>query len=270
MATAKEQFTKIATPATLYTREVGFVVTVDSEERWIGTATQPIQGTTYGNSPFTTKPNLTDFTSYICTKIEGGRDKWLFYFSKTKTDAEANTAFFTKQDMGNHYWPPILLDVALEKSKMQRAANVGDYIYRGYSYTATPIWIPSADTGSLFLMREFLYPEEIELPQHHTLQTRSVSFPVPGQGMFSFPDNLGPEITIDGLQDSDSAYNNSTSAVTSNVGFTSPYNFKATDPETWAPYILYDRQSKISTGAYHRIQMEVVPPNLPPKQLGGR
>lgn len=270
MATYSRQFTKLATPATLHTREIGFVVKVDGNEEWIGTSRMPVQGTTYTDAPFSHKPELTTYGAYICTRIENTGDTWYFYFSKNKTTAEALTPFDDPEpSFGNHFWPPILLTVGITTSQM-RAVNLGDKIRRGFINTAVPIWIPSADTGSQFRVRQYLSPTMFEIPPHPTPITRSVSFPVPGGQPFSFPENLGPDITVPAMRDSDSEYDVALATVTSQVGFVGERFFKATDPKTWLPYIMSARQSKIATGAYLMTEIEVIPPNLPKAQRGFR
>lgn len=261
-------FRLITTPATIHTREVGFAVKVSVSADW--PAKLPVLGDTYSASK-ASKVRLKEFKSYICTAVEdAGQNYFWLYFSKDKTAAEANTPYKNPhQEFGNHPWPPILIDVDIAKSRLPRSVNAGDAIFRGNSYTATPIWIPSADTGTLFVLREFISPEEPEIPQWPTPTTSSVSFPVPGQGMFNF-DGLHHDITVQQMQESDSSYDPASGSTTSHVGFAGERSFKATDPKTWLPYFLYDRPSKIATGAWHRAQMEVIPPPLPPRQRGGR
>jgi hypothetical protein len=260
-------FNLISTPATIYTREVGFSVKVNVSAEW--PAKLPIYGTPYRNCQFVSKVRQKEFGDFILTRIDGSGDHFYFYFSKNKSAAEAYTPFKDPEiSMGNHYWPPILIKVDIEKSKVPRAVNTGDSIYRGNTFNAIPTFVPSADTGSLFLLREFLMPNLPEFRQHPTPIAGSVSFPVPGGSPFSFPECLHGDITINGMDESKDVYATVGATVSSNVGFSGPYHFPATNFKTWLPYFLYERPTKLATGAYHVAQMEVIPPNLPKAQRG--
>lgn len=256
----------IATPATAYTREIGFAVKVSMAAN--NPPRLPIIGTTYAASKLS-KVRLPEFKDYICTDIQGEGDYFWVYFSKNKTTAQAWTPFKDPQrSLGNHYWPPILHDVDIKRLKLQSAVDVGSTIQRGNRYSARPIWTPSADTGTLFLLREFLSPIEFEIPQWPTPNASAVSFPVPGQGMFNFPECLHPEIIVSPMVECEDSFDPVTTGVTNRTGITTGFTIKATDPKTWVPYFLYDRQSKTATGSFHRTQMEVIPPPLPSRRIG--
>lgn len=273
MSKKEEQFTRLTTPATLHTREIGFVVAVDPDiNPWVGSSSAPVLGTTYSNSPMHPKPNadVLDATgaaygTYILTKIADSAGRWYYYYSKNKTAAAAELPFKDPdENMGNHYWPPILLKVDIARSRMRRAVNAGDAFYRGNVYTATPTWIPSADTGSLFVLREMLSPTRFTIPRWPTPLASAVNFPLPGQsGNFNFPECLHDDITVDQMVESEDIVATVGGAISGNLGIVGASSFPATNFKTWLPYYLYDRQTRIATGAYHRTQMEVVPPPLP-------
>lgn len=258
-------FRLLSTPASVYTREVAFVVKVSTVTDW--PSRLPIRGTAYRNCSFLAKTRLKEYGDFILTDVRGEGDYFYFYFSKNKTEAQANVAFNEEiQGLQNHYWPPILLGIQIAKSRMPRSVNTGNMFHRGASYTANPIWIPSADTGTLFILREYLSPTPFNIPQWDTPQPEPVSFPVPGQGMFSFSESLHGDIPVQDMQDADSTYSPSTSTVVSQIGVYRGRTVPATNHKTWLPHYLYDRQTKTSVGSYHRTQMEVIPPNLPKRR----
>lgn len=192
-----------------------------------------------------------------------------FFWVKNKTEAEKAIPFRITPTMGNHYWPPVLLGIDVQKSRVPRSVDTGNRVYRGNNYSVIPIWIPSADTGTLFILREFTSPDQFNIPQHPTPLATPVNFPVPGQGIFNFPESLHPDITVDSFEDSTNYFDTNTLGIISDVGITTPWFFPATDPKTWVSYILYDRQTQDDeTGIWHRTQMEVNPPNLPRRQRG--
>ncbi len=208
--------------------------------------------------------------NYVYTKKRPlGEGVIRFFWAKNKTEAEINSPFKTTPTMGNHYWGPILLDIEITKSKIPRAVDTGDRIYRGFTYKAIPIWIPSADTGTLFILREFTAPAKFDIPQWPTPILTPVNFAVPGSRDFSFPESYHGDLPIKEMEDSSSSYDPVSVAVSSNVGLTTPWFFPATPFKTWGTFILYDRQSQDEeSGVWHRLQMEVNPPNLPKRQRG--
>lgn len=262
----RDAWSLLDTPATLYTGEVAvkarFSIDQDKAQRI------PSLGDLY-NAGIAVQKRVSEFGLYQCTRIEiSGEYGWATY-SKPKTDAEAMRPYKEPEtDFGNHYWPPILYGVDIERRKLQSAVNVGGSIQRGNQYTATPIWSPSIDTGSTFITRHFLSPTAFAIPPWPTIVTRSVNFPVPGQGMFSFPEHLGLELIIPAMQECADSYDTATAGVTSRVGLTQERTFKATDPATWVNIILSDRQSQTAAGAWHRIQVEVQPPAVTARILG--
>lgn len=258
----------IALPCTAYTREVGIAVRVSSDASRLTRI--PIIGDTYRSAAIC-KTRLPEFGDFICTDIQGSGDYIDVFFSKNKTTAEALTAFkppTTKT--GNLYWPPMLLDVEVRELKVPRTANTGDQIISGKSYEAIPVWIPSADTGTLFTMYQSIMPTEPVIAQAPTYQTRSVSFPLPGGRAFSFGENIGPEINIRVMQDTYQSYDVVAETIGSNVGAIGPFTFKATDPKFWTTYELYRRSNKLATGAYIMEWMMVTPPPTPPRIRGFR
>ena len=205
---------------------------------------------------------------YIDQMPNRSNGRAVLVFGNNKTEEEKNTPFRSVPSMGNHYWPPILLDIEIEKSRVPRSVDTGDRIYKGFTYTATPIYHPNADTGTLFILNLYSSATQFDIPQSPTPITRAVNFPVPGSRPFSFPECLGPDITVLEMEDSDSSYDPVSLTISSNLGLTTPWFFPATDPKTWAPYILYDRQEKDASGLWIRTQMWVYPPNLPKRQRG--
>ena len=259
------QFSKLTLPSTIYTREVGFVIGVDEDVEWIGTSSMPILGTTYSASAIQPKVQEAAYGSYICTAVNSSGGRWYFYFSKNKTTAEALVPYKDPAErFGNHYWPPILKRVDFKKSKMPATVNTGDGVRRAVKYYDEVTYIPSADTGSLFLTREFISPTEFHIPQWPTPLAGSVSWSFPTQG--SFQECLHDDIEIQNLKESDSTYSASGAQVTSDVGLISGVSFPATNFKTWLPHILSDSQSKTAVGSWHRTQIEVVPPPLPKAQ----
>lgn len=192
-----------------------------------------------------------------------------FYWSANKTEEQKNTPFQETKSFGNHYWPPILLGVDIEKSRMPRTVNGGNIIYRGAKYEGIPIWIPSADTGTQFVLKEYFAAQPFDIPQWDTPITAPVSFALPGSAPFNFPESLHGDITIPQLQDELSTYNVGTSQVLNMVGSTSGWFIPHTNFKTWLPHVLYDRQTETDVG-WHRQQMWVFPPSLPKPQRGLR
>lgn len=258
--------TPLTTPATVYTGEVAFSVKVAANANWVPSKL-PTRGTAYRNCTIVPKVRLPEFGDYLLMDIQGQGDYWHFYFGKNKTATELLTHFHEKRELTNLYWPPVLIDIEIAKAS-PRAVNLGDKVRRSLSYTATPVFYESADSGTLTFIRQFIGPSEFEIPQHPTPRTRGASFPVPGFGMFTFRDNLGPEINIPTLRDSDSDYDPVGLTVSGNLSGHGPRTLKATDPKTWMPYISNDSQVKLSTGAWLRTQIERVPPPLGPIQRG--
>ncbi len=258
----------VALPSTVYTREVGIIVRVSSDASKLPRL--PILGDTYASAAIC-QTRMSEFANYICTSIEGSGNYLDVGFSLNKTAAQALVPYKAPSSrFGNLFWPTILLDVKIIETKLGRSVNTGQTVRFGKSYEAIPTWIPSVDTGTLFILRQMLSTTEPDIPQHHTYHTRSVSFPVVGGRYFSFGENIGPELNIAQMQAAVQSYDVATAIVSGQLGLVGPYNFKATDPKTWAPYFLYDRAQKTATGSYLREQMEVIPPNLPPRQSGFR
>jgi hypothetical protein len=277
MSKAEAQFRKLTTPATEHTREIGFVVAVDEDvNEWIGSSTMPVRGDTYASTPIEPKPYVAKldasgvaYGTYILTRVTDSGGRFYFYFSKGKTDAAAAIPFKDPEEwMGNHYWPPILLEVDIARSRMKRAVNTGDATYRGSIYTATPTFIPSADTGTLFRLYESLWPSRPNIEQHMTPLAGAVHFPLPGSPPFRFGECLHGGIEVDQLIDSEDIIATVGSAITSNLGVYSRASFPATNFKTWLPYVLSDKATKIATGAYHRFQIEAIPPFLPRRVRG--
>lgn len=198
-------------------------------------------------------------------KVGLGGGEVRFYWSANKTQEQKDTPFRETTTFGNHYWPPILLGVDIQKSRMPRAVNGGNVIYRGAKYEGTPIWIPNADTGTKFVLKDYFAADKFDIPKYPTPITAPVSFPLPGSDPFNFPESLHGDITIPALQDELSTYNLGTSQVLNVVGSTSGWFIPHTNFETWKPYVLYDRQSEVEVG-WHRQQMWVFPPALPKAQ----
>lgn len=190
-----------------------------------------------------------------------------FNYGPDQTEEQKQEPFRATPSTGNHYWPPILLGVRINKSSFPRTSNAGNVIYRGDSYEATPIFYPSADTGTKFTLREFFSATKFEIPQWDTPITGQVSFPVPGSRPFSFPECLHPDIPIPQLFNGVSQYQTISGAVLNQIGIYQRWIFPATNFKTWESYILYDRQTQVEAG-WHRTQMEVFPPALPRRQIG--
>lgn len=255
------------TPATGYTGELCISVDFASDPNRAGR--YPVVGTTTYLASELCGERMSEFGSYICTKVDGSGKFHRAWFGKPKTAVEADTPFKTpEEDMGNHYWPPILKAVEITRNKVPKTANTGDNIYSGFTYSAVPIFVPNADTGTLFVLREMLSPVKFNIPQWPTPITGAVHFPLPNSSPFSFPECLHDDIVIGGLQDLEQIVDTVGLAVTNRVGLVNNRNFPATNFKTWLPYILYDRQTQLATGLYHRRQMEVVPPPLPLTQRG--
>jgi hypothetical protein len=258
----------IATPATVYTREVAFAVKMSTAQGLIERL--PVRGDLYSANRFGAQVRMGEFKNFVCTNVDDGGEGYFWaYYCAPKTPAEALAPFApTEQRYGNHYWPPILLDVEIVEIRLGRSVNTGDKVKYGKAYQAVPVWIPSADTGTLFVKRKMLTPEEPKIPQHSGMQTRSVGFPVPGGQPFSFGENLGPEINIRAMYDKFQDYDVVSETVGSNVGILAPRSFKATDPTFWVSQFVYDTPTRLATGGYVREQLEAFPPNLPPRQRG--
>lgn len=235
----------------------------------INSAQSVALGTTYDASPVWMDKSFTamGYGKYILSDVTMGDGSFIFWYLPNLTEEQKNTPFRSTPSTGNHYWPPILLDIEIEKSKFPRAVDTGDRIDRAFTYTATPIFIPNADTGTLFLLREFFSPTKFEIPQWPTPIATAVNFPVPGSRPFSFQECLHPDIEVPPMEDSSSSYDPTSLTISSNLGLTTPWFFPATDPKTWLSFILYDRQT-LTDGGWHRTQMEVFPPNLPKRQRG--
>ncbi len=253
------------TPATLYTGEIGFTVKVSAVSDWIP-ARLPQRGTAYRDCTHLSKTRQADFGDYILTDIQGEGDYWYFSFSKYKTALEAATPFKDPHtQLGNHPWHPTLLKVDIVKMKMPISVNAGDKIFRGRRFQAIPTYHPAMDTGTLFILREYVTPDEPQIQQHVGPQVAPVSFPLPGANApFSFEPCYHPAININIMREVVDVYDTVGAAVTSAVGSQGPFSFPATDPPFPTSYILYSRPTKLATGAWHTQEMEVQPPNLPP------
>lgn len=261
-------FKTVTTPATLYNREIGFAVKVSMSQDKVPRL--PIKGMTYKAAAIC-QTRMSEFKDYVCTSIPEGQsgDFILVYFSKPKSATEAMVSFFTHTpSMQNLYWPPILLKIDIVRSKIPRTVNTGDSIYRGFTYTATPTFIPSADTGTLYIQHEYLGSSEYNIPQYPTPLASAVNFPLPGSSPFQFNECLHGPISVDQLTDSYDIYATVGGAVTSNVGVVGRYSKPATDFETWLPFILTARQNRTAAGSYHLVETEVIPPPLPDGERG--
>src|SRR5262245_58282350 len=96
---------EITTPATLYTREIGFAVrvSIDSSKK----SRLPILGQTYQAAAIS-QVRMTEFKNYICTHIpEGQGGPYIdVFFSLNKTAAQAWTPFADPEhEFRNHSWP---------------------------------------------------------------------------------------------------------------------------------------------------------------------
>lgn len=191
-----------------------------------------------------------------------------FFYGPNLTEEQKNTPYRIISSTGNHYWPPILLDVEIQKTSLPRTTNTGTKIISADTYTATPIWIPNGETGTQFVLRKYTAATKFEIPQWDTPITGEVSFPVPGERPFSFGECLHPDINIPEMMDAIQEYTIGSGAVLNKIGIYKKWFFRATNFKTWLPYILYDRQSVDEMGMWNRDQMEVFPPNLPRPRRG--
>lgn len=106
-ATLQAQFTKMATPATPYTGEIGFIITVDGEVEWIP-AQMPKVGDVYSDTPIQPKVNEALYGTYVCVDVRQAGQSWQFFFGKAKTGRERNTPYTTEYRTERYTWPPVL------------------------------------------------------------------------------------------------------------------------------------------------------------------
>lgn len=264
----KDAFRVLKTPATLYTRETGICVKVSTAEGCIKRL--PVLGEAYKKGKFNPKHRLSEFGDYICTDVDEGDGSFFwFYYSLNKSAADALKDFkLPHSELQNHYWAPILLKIDVKRSKVPRTSNTGTAIVSGSSYQAIPIYRPAADSGTLWVLHEYLSPTEPNIPQHALPQPDAINFPVPGGPAFSFPECLHDDLDVEKMEDSSSSYANVGGAVTDSVGVYGPFSFPRTNFKTWLAHTLYERANKIATGAYHGHRMEVIPPPLSRKKRG--
>jgi hypothetical protein len=226
-------------------------------------------GTAYKDSPIWMDRSSVaqGYGDYILSDVTPGDSQMSFWYLPNLTEEQKNTPYRETPSTGNHYWPPILVGIRTDKSSFPRTANAGNIIYKGDSYEVTPIFYPSADTGTRFVLREYFSPTKFDIPQWDTPLTAQVSFPVPGSRPFSFPECLHPDIPVPDFFNGVSQYAPSTGVVLNQIGIFKRWFFPATNFKTWESFILYDRQS-LESGGWHRTQMEVFPPALPRRQIG--
>lgn len=252
----------IATPATKYNREFAIAVKVSSDSSKIPRL--PVEGDTYASSKLS-QVRMSEFKNHVCTEISGQGDYIYVTFSPSISAANAGKPFKPpKSKFGNLFWHPTLLKVDVVRMSVPRAVNIGNRIVRGYQYQAIPTYHPSMDTGTAFVLTQYLCNEEPDIPQHPTPQVTPINFPVPGaESGFSFPECYHPKIDIEMMRDVVDVYETEGGQVTSTVGNKGPFSFAATDPPFPTPYVLYERPAKLSTGQHLVDHMLVIPPNLP-------
>ncbi len=248
-----------------------FAVAVSVPSHLIKATDVVVEGVKYKDTPQWMDKSLitSGYGDYVFMRSSsGGEETIVFYFGKNKTAAEAETPFreFVLK-VGNFYWPPILLGVDIVKG-MPRASNAGNVVYSGNTYEAVPIWIPSAETGSIFIQREFLGSKPFDILQWDSPIADAISFPVPGGPRFDFPECLHGDLTVDNMDGSVSEYNVSTDGVTNRAGLIGERFFPATNFKTWSFFTISDSQDELESGQWLRKQVEVRPPNLPRKKRG--
>jgi hypothetical protein len=249
------------TPATLYTREVGFAVKVSAAADWIPNRL-PAKGTPYRDCEHISKHRLADFGAYILTDIQGDGDYWWFFYSKNKSTAEAWTPFKTpKSEMRNHHWPLELVRIDIVRHKLPIVANTGRNIRSTFKYDGIPVYRERPDTGSLFTLTEYLMPTEPDSQQDATPHPEPISFQLPNNKPFSFPPSLHGPIQIDAMREEYEVYDVAGAAATGAASFVGPFSFPATNFRTCLPFTLYIVPERTSTGSYHVRKMEVSPPS---------
>lgn len=178
--------------------------------------------------------------------INGGATLSLLFLPSLSA-SQRDTPFRTMTSMGNHRWPPILLELALLQERSIPQSN----------YFVRERYIPDVNEGTRFVQEEFFSDVPYIIPSYEVPIPSSVSYDVSG-ARGSFPECLHDDITIKGTQ----TYNLITFLTAGSAfGNLQGQFFPATNFIEWAPYVLSDDQNFQS--GYYRKRITVWPPEMP-------
>ncbi len=258
----------VTLPSTVYTGEVGIAVRVSSDSDKLPRL--PKRGDTYRQANIC-QVRMGEFKDFVCTEIDGQGEYIWVYFSKNRTAFDITPYKKPTTEMGNHPWPLVLKRIDIKRHLIPTSVTAGENIYKGVRYSATPYYYESADTGTLFELREYIHTTEPDTVQHETPQPQPINFPLPGSSPFSFPASLHKKIDIEAMQETyaDEIVDATGTSFTQSLGVFAAVSFPATNFTTWIAHVLYDRSTKLSTGAFHQRQMWVHPPSIGKLVKGG-
>lgn len=238
--------------------------TTDGNDGW------PIEGTTiYGNWWAAEQPKCKsslEWGTYVLGDEEITQEGVIvFTWHKNKTAEEMNTPFRRYSRLGNHRWPPILVDVSVlpdygspRNFPIYSGTDIG--VGFGPSYNDQLIYIPDASEGTRFVTEEFFAAVPFNIPQYPTPVATAVTYRLPGGETRSFPECLHDTLCIPPLI---TAQTSIVAGVAGVIGTTIPEQiFPATNFVSWAPYVLSDSQER-RDGGWYRVRVRVYPPPVP-------
>lgn len=245
--------------------ERALVVTVDEKIFASNGGVIPDEGTLYSSEDFKTffgRDYNKEFSNFVYT---GQTKEHGLLFARNKTEEQMATPFRTTTWTGNHRWPPILLYVGFEADYValrSYPASNGTTVGTAFApnYYDKVVYIPDVSEGTRFVKDEFFAPRPFDIPQMPVPIPTAVQYILPNGSGQSFPECLHPTIVIpDFVTGISQTVGGSSSGLGGSV---KGQKFPATNFETWAPYVLSDRD-EYQNGGWYRVRIRVYPPAQP-------
>lgn len=193
-----------------------------------------------------------------------GSTETIFYFFVNKTPAEMEVPYDTAEDVGDHPWPMVVLDVWVESDyNFPISANVVEGndtgVITGPTNTIHDNILPPVEEGTRFITRKFLSATRPNIPYHKIPQPGAMHVQVNGASK-EYPESIHDDIYLTPTRSGTKMYLTG-AAVGSNIGgSTSAQFFPATNFIARKPYFPKDKPVRNQYGLWEREQVQVIAP----------
>jgi len=191
-----------------------------------------------------------------------------FYFFKNKTAVEMNVPYYVNDEIGNHPWPMVILDVWVDTLDWPQNAFVPDGNQRNLVYEPTRVIqdlrLPPISEGSTIIERRFLTARQPKT------QVPKVPMPMPMRILLptgehrEYDEVLHDEILVRDGRNSRTPFVIVTTAGVTTQTARGVQFFEATNFTGRKAYVFRDSAEQNAFGLWERRQLEARPPHAKP------
>lgn len=214
-------------------------------------------------------PNLNHLgvAEWVLVSKDIGGPRSAFHFFKDATGSDIDMPYDESEEVGNHYWPMVVLAVwtEVDYSITQSYDFIDERgkrgIITGPGVKIVDRVIPDVEEGTRIITRKFLTARRPNIPYHKIPHPMSMTIAVPGDRR-EYPKVLHGDIFVESVPSGTRKWlSDGTSGDLG--GATASIFYEATNFEARKRYTPVDRPTHNEQGLWERVQLEVIPPRIP-------